>query len=287
MRASHGYPRGLALSDESLVRLLDEDVPYGDLTTEHLGIGGRPARLTFAARADMTVCGTEEAARLFELAGARATVIAPSGTRADGGLLEAEGGTEALHRAWKVAQVLVELYSGIASASAEILRALRDAGHATPLACTRKHFPGTKAMAVKAVQCGGAYMHRLGLSESLLLFHEHRLFLDEAPAASVARLRAALPERKLVVEVGDPEEAWTWAEAGAAVLQLERFDPGQVAALAARLAQGQQRPLLAVAGGVRADNAVAYAAAGADLLVSSAPYTARPRDVKVSFLRLD
>ncbi|NTV95784.1 MAG: ModD protein [Thiobacillus sp.] len=272
-----------ALPDEALARLLTEDAPYGDLTTDQLGIGDRPAALTFTARAAMTVCGSEEAARLFELAGARAKVVAPSGTATDGTLLSAEGSAAALHRAWKTAQVLVELYSGIAGGVAAIVESLRDAGFDTPLACTRKHFPGTKAMAIKAVRCGGAAMHRLGLSETLLLFHEHRLFLDETPAATVVRLRTRQPERNLVVEVSDEAEALAWAEAGAPVLQLERFDPERVRRLKSVLAAKGLAPLLAIAGGVKVGNAVAYAGAGAGLLVSSAPYHAGPKDVKVTF----
>ncbi|TCJ11636.1 ModD protein, partial [Parasulfuritortus cantonensis] len=140
-----------------------------------------------------------------------------------------------------------------------------------------------KALAVKAVHSGGACMHRLGLSETLMVFDEHRLFLDEVPAATVARLRRALPERALVVEVGAAAEALAWAEAGAPVIQLERFTPEQVHALAADLAARGLAPILAIAGGVNVGNAVAYAQAGAGLLVSSAPYHAPPRDVKVRF----
>ncbi|MFN5411999.1 MAG: hypothetical protein ACK5CS_34705, partial [Bradyrhizobium sp.] len=50
----------------------------------------------------------------------------------------------------------------------------------------------------------------------------------------------------------------------------------QVGAMAAL----QIRPIIAAAGGVNAQNAAAYAAAGADLLVTSAPYLARPCDVQ-------
>ena len=274
------------LSDAALSRLLAEDVTYGDLTSEYLGIDKQPARLSFTARAGMTVCGSEEAVRLFQLAGADATLAAPSGAYCDGLLLSAQGDAATLHRVWKIAQVLMELYSGIASATAGIVKSLHEAGFATPLACTRKHFPGTKPMTVKAVRCGGATMHRLGLSETLLLFHEHRIFLDEAPAATVARLHAALPERRLVVEVADSAEALLWAKAGAPVLQLERFGPGQVAALRNELVLARLETVLAVAGGVRGDNAVAYAASGADILVSSAPYNAPPKDVKVEFSRM-
>ena len=44
-------------------------------------------------------------------------------------------------------------------------------------------------------------------------------------------------------------------------------------------------PLVAVAGGVNARNAADYARAGADILVTSAPYWAPPSDVRVTFLR--
>lgn len=128
-------------------------------------------------------------------------------------------------------------------------------------------------------------MHRLGLSETLLVFAEHRLFLDEAPALTVARLRRTQPEKKTVVEVSDVAEALLWAQAGADVLQLEKFSPAAVAECRAAINALPTRPLLAAAGGVRADNAAAYVAAGADLLVTSAPFTAPPRDVQVDFIR--
>ncbi|HRY16592.1 MAG TPA: ModD protein, partial [Candidatus Competibacteraceae bacterium] len=101
------YP--CALSDETLICLLAEDVPFGDLTTESLGLTGRPGQLEFRARGPMTVCGIEEAARLFELAGASARAIVSSSVVAEDGalLLTAAGSADALHRAWKTAQTLM------------------------------------------------------------------------------------------------------------------------------------------------------------------------------------
>lgn len=271
----------LALTDEELARLLNDDVPCGDLTTETANIGASVARLEFRARQDMVVCAVEEAARLFIMCGAQVVLHVQSGQRVgkDTLLLEAQGSAQALHRAWKTAQVLVEWASGISSAAAVIVQAAAPVA----VACTRKNVPGTKAMSVKAVRAGGATMHRLGLSESLLLFPEHRVYLDEAAADTVARFRRAEPERKLVVEVVDVKVALVWANAGADVLQLEKFTPEAVAECRRALNKAGLLPVLAVAGGVRADNATDYVAAGADLLVTSAPYTAPPKDVQVNF----
>ena len=274
------------LSDTHLLALLADDVPLGDLTTQSLGIGAQAAQLRFAARQPMTVAATEEAVRLLELAGAQATLLAASGTAlpAGGLILQAQGTAAQLHSGWKAAQTLVEWASGIATATAAIVAA----ADGVAVACTRKTVPGTKDLSVRAVLAGGGVMHRLGLSETLLLFAEHRLFLEEAPAHTIARLRRSQPEKKIVVEVADGAEALCWAESGVDVLQLEKFSPEAVAAL--RLALDTMAvstcALLAAAGGVRADNAAAYVAAGADFLVSSAPYTAAPKDVQVTFNKL-
>lgn len=272
-----------ALSDPELARLLADDVPSGDLTTDALGIGGRTGRVDFLARQGMTVCGTEEAARMFELAGAQAEVLCVSGTSVQAGtpMLRASGSAACLHHAWKAAQILVEWASGIASSAAAIVAAAGE----VPVACTRKNAPGTKALSAKAVRTGGATMHRLGLSETLLVFAEHRLFLAETPAETISRLRRRLPEKKIVVEVCNADDALIWAQAGADVLQLEKFTPEQVAQWRTTMADFPNL-LLAAAGGINAGNAAASVAAGADLLVTSAPYAAPPRDVEVVFSRL-
>ena len=59
------------LSDARLDELLAQDAPYGDLTTEALGIGDRPGRLVFAAWRELVIGCGEEAARLLERAGRR------------------------------------------------------------------------------------------------------------------------------------------------------------------------------------------------------------------------
>jgi molybdenum transport protein len=273
------------LNDHSLQALLDDDAPYGDLTTHSLAIGGQSAQLTFGALQAMTVCASEEAARLFELKGATARLVTPSGSQVNAGdlILVAQGSTASLHQAWKAAQTLVEWASGISSATAAIVQAAQGVA----VACTRKNVPGTKAMSAKAVKAGGGIMHRLGLSETLLVFAEHRLFLNESPQQTVQRLRQSQPEKMIVVEVANLQDAGVWAEAGADVLQLEKFTPELVADCRQVIDRMDRhaRPLLAAAGGIRADNAAAYVAAGADFLVTSSPYTAAPRDVQVNFSR--
>jgi molybdenum transport protein len=268
--------------DADIDRLIAEDAGFGDLTTTALGISNEPGVMHFAARHAMVVCATEEASRLLARLGAKVELITRSGQSAEPGtpLLTATGPAATLHTGWKAAQTLVEWASGISTAVASIACA---AGPGIVVACTRKAVPLTRLLSIKAVHSGGGVMHRTGLSDTILLFAEHRNFLpDQDPSALIARLRSATPERKLAVEVSDFETALAFAQAGADILQLEKFPPDSVARVVAAVHALPYRPLIVAAGGVSATNAAAYAAAGADVLATSAPYSARPRDVQVT-----
>ena len=273
------------LPDPSLEALLGEDTPAGDATTFALGIGDAPGVLEYRARGPMTLCGSEEAARMGQLR--ELTAVGPvvaSGSVLEPGqlILRLEGRAADLHAVWKTSQTLMESLSGIASATAAIVAATRQGNPSAAVACTRKNFPGTKAAAIKAILCGGAAPHRLSLSETLLVFAEHRAFLDEPPAATVARLRRSWPERRIVIEVSDEAEAVLWLEAGIDVLQLEKLPVEAVARIVAIATRMPRPPLIAAAGGVNASNAEDFARAGAGVLVTSSPYFAPPRDVAVT-----
>lgn len=272
------------LDDQILLHLLKEDVPCGDLTTRSLAFGKRKGQIVFRARNPMVVCAAEEAARLFELVGCVVDLACASGETREAGeaILTGEGAAEAMFTAWKVAQTLVEWASGVASGADRVVRAARGVNAGVMIACTRKTIPGTRALSLKAITAGGAAIHRTGLSDTVLLFPEHRTFGGKnGLQRQIAALRAACRERAVVVEVTSHADALCAADCGADVLQLEKFSAADVAAVVAAL--GPASPTrVAAAGGINAANAADYAAAGAAILVTSAPYYAKPADVAVT-----
>jgi len=276
-----------ALPDAVLAELLADDVRLGDLTTHLLGIGSYPARMTFAARDPLIVAGAEEAARIIEMTGASVILHAGSGAALAAGapILAASGSAAALHRSWKVAQTLIEIASGIASQTRRIVEAAQAVRPDIAIACTRKTMPGAKLLSIKAIMAGGATPHRLGLSETILVFEEHRGFLgNSSPEEIVRRLRRGAPEKKIVIEVATPAAASRWAEAGADVIQAEKFSIPEISTTIEGFRRAGFATLLAAAGGINPDNAADHARAGADILVTSAPYTAKPRDVQVTLI---
>ncbi len=283
--SSHG-DEILRLSDAEIERLYDEDIRFGDLTTRALSIGDSPGRMRFTARQDMVLCGVDEAARLLARLGIEVTFATKSGSlEAQGALLlAAEGSAATLLMGWKVAQTVMEWASGIATLTHEIVAATQAAGAPIPVLCTRKSVPFTRQLSLKAVIAGGGEIHRLGLSDSMLLFPEHRVFMEnpEDLHAAVARLKARAPERAVMIEVTTEAEALLAAQAMADVIQLEKFEPAAVRYVVSQIAKRPDgRPVIAAAGGINPGNAADYARAGADTIVTSAPFYAKPLDIQV------
>ncbi|MGO8780525.1 MAG: ModD protein [Rhodomicrobium sp.] len=269
-------------------RLLAEDGNGTDLTTEALGIGALQGRMEFRARSAMTLAGIDIAAELVSHAGGKASVLVPGGGQAKAGelLLTASGPAAALHSSWKVAQTLTEILSGIATATRELVDAVEAVRPDVKVACSRKAVPLTRHLSMMAIRAGGAIPHRLGLSETILVFHEHRVFLPDSSLKELeARLRREAPEKKRGIEVATVSEAFKAIEAGFEIVQLEKMLPAQVSEIAQFARAHPGGTLIAAAGGITPDNAGAYVKAGAGLIVSSWPYTAKPAEISVALAR--
>ena len=279
----------MILADSLVDGWLAEDAPFGDLTSRALGIGSETVRMQFAARAAGVVCCLEEAERLLQRCGASVRRQRSSGEKVSVGdpLLLAEGPAEGLLRAWKTAQTLIEEASGIAAAARRIVDAARAVAPDIAVECTRKTMPGGRALSVRAVLAGGAGMHRLGLSESILIFPEYALLqggwsriMERVPA-----LKRAQPGHKIMAEAKSLADALALAQAGVDVVQVDKLPPDTVATLVQETRHLAPAPAIAAAGGINEHNAARYAATGCHALVTSAPYWALPADVQVTIER--
>jgi len=276
----------IILNDHELEALLAEDVPYGDLTTQSLGIDVQSARITFATRErPLVVSCTEEAVRLCGLYGLEIDGFVKSGTLVPpkSVFLEARGEAGNIHRIWKSVQNLLDYAGGISTYTREAVLLARRINPDIVVATTRKTTPFTKKIAIKAVEAGGGVAHRLGLSESILIFDYHRVFFpsEEAFAEALNKTRKANPEKKIVMEAGDIDEALKFALLGTDILQLEKFPLSKLSDAVQILRADYPHITLIATGGISAKNIAEYAGTGVDMIVTSSPYSAQPADIKV------
>jgi len=273
------------ISMEEIDRLIKEDVPYIDLTSWSLGIREQMGRIAYFTREDATVCGTEEVWMIFERLNIRTERLIPSGepVRAGEELISGIGCGSDLHMAWKVGQNILDHASGIATKTRRMVQLVKACNPNVAILTTRKGFPGTKALAIKAILAGGATPHRLGLSETVLIFKQHIDFIGgfEALLRKLPELKVECCEKKILVESCTYEEAKILCGAGVDGIQFDKIPAGELVEIVAKLRAEFPHAVFLAAGGINEENAAAYARTNVDGIVTTSLYHAKPIDIGV------
>ncbi|MRS12797.1 MAG: carboxylating nicotinate-nucleotide diphosphorylase [Actinobacteria bacterium] len=236
------------------------------------------------AREAGVVCGLPVAARAFEmLAEASGTnvecfprVAEGADVRAGERVLEVEGDARAVLAAERTALNLLMVLSGIAS---EARRWQRAAGDAIAVTDTRKTLPGLRALSKYAVRVGGAYNHRAGLFDMVLIKDNHIVAFGSVTDA-VRQEKAAHPGLLVECEAESVSQAAEAAGAGADYVLLDNMDEDTLAraVVAVREAAQGRACLTEASGGITFDRLSALAAAGIDRVSTSALTFAPPLD---------
>jgi molybdenum transport protein len=273
------------ISDETIDRFLKEDVPYIDLTTLVLEIGNEKGRICFETREDTVLSGVEEVLRIFGKLGISETQSLPSGTRLGKGetFITAEGLASSLHMAWKVSLNLLEYCCGIATRTRKLVDKAQSVNPDISIVSTRKSFPGTKELTIKSILAGGAFPHRLGLSETILIFKQHTNFLGgiEQLPQIIKQVKLKACEKKIIVEVENETEAMLMAQSNIDGLQFDKVPVSDLRTIVEKVRRINQKITLIAAGGVNESNAEEYASTGVDAIATTSVYFGKPSDIKV------
>ena len=275
----------LTLSEAELRRLaesaLAEDRADRDVTTAALVPDDQTGSGLIIAKAEGVLAGLPIARAVFATVDT-ALVWKPSledGHRLSPGdrVVTIEGSLASILRAERVALNYLTHLSGVATATAAVVRALEGTG--CRLRDTRKTIPGLRALEKYAVRLGGGTNHRPNLAEGVLIKDNHLAALldrDLGIADAIRLARQANPDMTIEIEVTTVDEARQALEAAADELLLDNMHPDQmreVVALAATSrsdpdepASSGRRPLLEASGGITLENARAVAQTGVDFI---------------------
>ncbi|MGH7145196.1 MAG: nicotinate-nucleotide diphosphorylase [Planctomycetota bacterium] len=119
--------------------------------------------------------------------------------RAGQALAEVFGPARALLAAERVSLNLLQRLSGIATLTRSYVDAVQGTG--ARILDTRKTFPLWRDLEKYAVRMGGGFNHRMGLYDEVMIKDNHLGFSGLAPADAVRKIRAAAPDKFLVVEL--------------------------------------------------------------------------------------
>lgn len=263
---------------------ISEDVPYLDLTSEVLGVADQAGEMEYYTREECVLAGTDVVRRIARNLGCEVVAVRFDGDRIAAGesFMTLRGPASALHQVWKVGLNTFDHLSAVATKTRQMVDAAHEANPRCEILTTRKSMPGAKDLLTAAVRAGGAWPHRLGLSETVLVFDHHIAFLGgfDAFVGRLPEIKRRCVEKKLFVETGE-EQARILARAGVDGIQFDKVPVERLASLVEELRAIDPHLTLIAAGGINPGNAAAYAATGVDGLATTAPFSAKPLDMSV------
>ena len=283
-----------------LVRMaLDEDAPWGDLTSQSLIPSDARITAQLAAREDGILCGEDIFTAAMSLTNPAITTrfYLHDGEAFTAGTILAtiEGPAQAILQAERVALNFTQRLSGIATITSHYVAAAAAgtkarisasphlASHisAPRIVDTRKTTPGLRLIERYAVRCGGGHNHRFSLSDAVMAKDNHLAIVASTGTnltEALKSLRNKLPHTTHIeVEVDRPDQIETILAAGADTILLDNFTTPQLTAAVKQIAG---RALIEASGGITLASIPEIATTGVDIIsVGALTHSARALDL--------
>lgn len=213
-----------------LKQFFNEDIGDGDLSSELIFSREDQGSFTFYAKEEGVFCGNAVIETGFQLLDPTLQITL---LKEDGDLLEKgekiaiiEGRLQSLLTGERVVLNLIQRMSGIATNAKKAVELTR--GTRAKVCDTRKTMPGLRMLDKYAVRTGGAYNHRSGLYDCIMLKDNHIAFAGSITNA-VQRAKSKIGHTvKIEVEIETKEQLLEAIEAGADIIMFDNRTPEEI-----------------------------------------------------------
>ncbi len=213
-----------------LTSFFNEDIGDGDLSSETIFSAQEQGSFTFYAKEDGIFCGAQIIEIGFSILDStlKVSVLKQDGEHISKGdqLAIIEGSLRSLLTGERVILNLVQRMSGIATKANKAVA--RTTGTNAHICDTRKTMPGLRMLDKYAVRTGGAYNHRSGLYDAIMLKDNHIAFAGSITKA-VESARSKIGHTvKIEVEIETKEELMEAIDAGADIIMFDNRTPSEI-----------------------------------------------------------
>ena len=269
---------------------IDEDIPWGDITSDYLINKNDENELIFNVRDEGIVAGLPIAHKVFKTIDSNITWInlVNDGDFVEKGdvIAKVRGNSIALLKAERTALNFLQRLSGVATLTRKYVDLARTKSETVRIVDTRKTTPGLRYLEKYAVRIGGGYNHRYSLSDAVLIKSYHLEILYEQGMTikrAVDKLKSQISHTVIVeVEINDLEYLSDAIRSKADIIQLRNMDVDQL-----KLAVKKNNSLkkLEVSGGINLENIVDIAETGIDYIsIGSLTHSAPALDISFDFV---
>jgi nicotinate-nucleotide pyrophosphorylase (carboxylating) len=269
--------------DRAVAAALEEDAPWGDITSEMLIPESSTARADLIAREPGVFSGGEVFAAAFRLTDPAIVVElnVRDGDAFDRGAVLAvvTGPARGVLTAERIGLNFVQRMSGIATLTARYVAEVAHTG--ARIADTRKTTPGLRAFERHAVVNGGGHNHRYSLSDAVMAKDNHLAVLTATGLSVTAALQGAIARLShtthVEVEVDRLDQIEAVLAAGIGTIMLDNFSLDD---LRRGVEQVGGRATVEASGGVSLETVRAIAETGVDVIsVGALTHSARALDL--------
>ncbi len=272
----------VALIEQRVAGALAEDAHGGDLTSKATISADHISKAHFTSRKSGVVAGTLVAAAVLEQCGiTNYEIVKKDGSSVSAGevIIEVEGNTRAILLAERTALNFLSHLSGIATITSLWVKEVL--GTSTQVRDTRKTIPGLRELEKYAVRMGGGTNHRMTLTDGALIKDNHIAAAGSVTEA-INRVKKEFPGVEIEVEVDNLEQLKEALQAGVDIVLLDNMNIEQTKA-AVEIAKNSKTKLES-SGGLKIENAAAYAATGVHYLaVGALTHSAPVLDIGLDF----
>ncbi|MBY0756765.1 carboxylating nicotinate-nucleotide diphosphorylase [Clostridium sardiniense] len=272
------------LVEDIVKRALNEDLQYGDITTEAILNDKDRAIVDLIAKEDGIIAGLEVFKMVFNILGdVQVNLYVKDGDRVKSGerFGEVLGLTKNLLIGERTALNFIQRMSGIATLTREFVDKLE--GSKVKLLDTRKTTPNMRIFEKYAVTIGGGNNHRFGLNDGVLIKDNH-IAAAGGVRNAVDLIREKAPfVRKIEVEVETIDQVNEALEAGADIIMLDNMD---LETLRESVKIINNRAMIEASGNITLDTITDIAETGLDFISTGAlTHSFKVLDISMKNLR--
>ena len=247
-------------------RALAEDLAdRGDITSRSAIAESATSQANIVARSPGVIAGLDVAEHVFVAVdpGVEFDGLVSDGTwvRAGSVLATVTGRSRSILTAERTALNLLGRMSGVATATAELVRAVE--GTRARITDTRKTMPGLRILDKYAVVAGGGVNHRMGLYDQVMIKDNHIMAAGDIERAVAAAREANGDQVRVVVEVEDLDQLAVVLKTSADRVLLDNMST-EMLRQAVEMVDGAMET--EASGGVTLDTVRAIAESGVDYI---------------------
>ena len=261
---------------------LSEDSITDDLTSQATITQSQVSEARFVTRKSGVIAGCLVAAAVLEQCGIKEyELLVKDGQEvsANTELIRLKAETRAILKAERTALNFLSHLSGIATFTNLWVKEVSSSK--TAIRDTRKTTPGLRELEKYAVRMGGGLNHRMNLSDQALIKDNH-IAAAGSVSQAINRVKKAAPGALIEVEVDTLEQLKEALQCSVEIVLLDNMSIEQTKA-AVEIARGSNTKLES-SGGLKLENAAAYAATGVDYLaVGALTHSAPVLDIGLDF----